>query len=194
MSGGVRRDETPADAANADPEATDGGVVDEEPRVAEGDLGATAPPEPEPGTTVIARTVTRLAVPIIMLTAVALLLQGHNLPGGGFIGGVLTATAFALLYVVFGLDFMRSELLSRTGVEMAERYRWLFSLGLALAVGSGLAPLLFGVPFLTQAVAFVEGVPLYGTLEVASAFAFDLGVYFTVVGALLTVLTVVGAE
>jgi multicomponent Na+:H+ antiporter subunit B len=54
--------------------------------------------------------------------------------------------------------------------------------------------MLFDVPFLTQAVVFVEHIPLYGELEFASALAFDLGVYFVVVGSLLTILAVVGKE
>jgi len=150
-------------------------------------------------TTVIARTVVRVVVPIILVAAVALLLEGHNLPGGGFIGGVLTVTAFALVYVVFGLEFLQAQVLG-VGVGATERhglvewYRWLFAAGLALAVGSGLVPLLFGRPFLTQGVLFLHGVPLYGELEVASALAFDFGVYFTVVGALLSILGEVGAE
>ena len=150
-------------------------------------------------TTVIARTAARVVVPIILVTSVALLLSGHNLPGGGFIGGVLTVTAFVLMYVVFGLEFLEANVLD-VGVDttgshgLVEWYRWLFAGGLALAVGSGLVPLLFGRPFLTQGVLFLEGVPLYGELEVASALAFDLGVYLTVVGALLTILGEVGAE
>ena len=149
-------------------------------------------------TTVVSRTVVRIVVPVILLTAIALLLQGHNLPGGGFIGGVLTATAFVLVYVIFGMAYL-AEILglpttSEEGHGPVTAYRWLFSVGLALALVAGIAPILVGFPFLTQAVLFVEGLPLYGELEVASALVFDLGVYFTVVGALLTILGEVGAE
>ena len=149
-------------------------------------------------TTVVSRTVVRIVVPVILLTAIALLLQGHNLPGGGFIGGVLTATAFVLVYVIFGMAYLADVLglptTSDGGHGPVSAYRWLFSAGLALALLAGLAPILVGFPFLTQAVVFVEGLPLYGELEVASALAFDLGVYFTVVGALLTILGEVGSE
>ncbi|MFB6125695.1 MAG: MnhB domain-containing protein [Halolamina sp.] len=143
-------------------------------------------------TTVILRTVTRLVVPVILVTAVALLLQGHNLPGGGFIGGVLTVTAFALVYVVFGRAYL-SDVLGTDGGAI-DYYRWLFAGGLALALGAGVVPMLLGGAFLQQGVLFVEHVPLYGELEVASALAFDLGVYGVVVGALLTVVAEVGAE
>lgn len=150
-------------------------------------------------TTVIARTVVRVVVPIILLTAIGLLFQGHNRPGGGFIGAVLTATAFVLVYVIFGMDYLQSTLLdipdtSPDGHGAVEYYRWLFAAGLTLAAGSGLVPLVVDLPFLTQAVLFLHHVPLYGEFELASAFAFDLGVYLTVVGGLLTVLGEVGHE
>nr|WP_313695962.1 MnhB domain-containing protein [Halobaculum sp. XH14] len=155
--------------------------------------------EHEHRTTVIARTVVRVTVPIILVTALAFMLQGHNQPGGGFIGGVLTTTAFVLVYVVFGMEFLQSELLEMgSGGEATDRtiglYRLLFTGGLAVAFLSGLVPMLFGLPFLTQAVLFLEGVPLYHELEVASALAFDVGVYLTVVGGLLTVLGEAGSE
>jgi multicomponent Na+:H+ antiporter subunit B len=149
--------------------------------------------------TIIAKTVTRTVVPIIAVTAVALLLQGHNLPGGGFIAGVLTATAFVLLYVIYGIEAVRRDLVVRSeGYGLlsgpTEAYARTFAAGLALALAAGIAAMLFEVPFLTQAVVFLEGIPLYGELEVASALAFDLGVYFVVVGSLLTILVVVGKE
>ncbi|PSP97942.1 sodium:proton antiporter [Halobacteriales archaeon QS_4_70_19] len=149
--------------------------------------------------TVIAKTVTRMVVPIIAVTAVALLVQGHNLPGGGFIAGVLTATAFVLLYVIYGLDTVRRTLVLRSeGYGFlsgpTESYARAFAGGLAIAVTAGIAAVAFGVPFLTQGVVFVEDIPLYGELEYASALAFDLGVYFVVVGSLLTIIAVVGKE
>lgn len=166
----------------------------------------------ESDTTVIARTVTRIVVPIILLLAVTLLLQGHNAPGGGFIAGVLTAAAFALIYIIYGLNYMETELLDRTVIPRAfpvspteeqnansttpitKEFGELFALGLALATASGLVAMLLGYEFLFQAVLYVDGVPIYHVLEFASALAFDLGVYFVVVGGLLTVLAVVGAE
>ena len=145
-------------------------------------------------TTVIARTVARTVVPIIIVVAIALFIRGHNLPGGGFIGGVLTTTAFVLVYIIFGLDYIRDEILTRPDLDMVGSYRWLFSVGLAVALFGGIAPILWGFPFLTQGVAFVKGIPLYHELEVASALVFDIGVYFVVVGGLLTVLAEVGSE
>ena len=150
--------------------------------------------------TVITRTVTRVVFPLILLTAIALLLQGHNLPGGGFIAGVLTTAAFALVYIVYGLEFLQEDLLDRTGDDTASGpaivadYLLVFAAGLTLAAGGGVVATLFDRPFLSQAVLFVHDLPLFGELELASAFVFDLGVYLVVVGALLTILAVVGDE
>jgi len=152
-------------------------------------------------TTVIARTVARVVFPIIVVTAIALLLQGHNLPGGGFIAGTLTAAAVGLVYVIYGLDHLEQELLGRPPsvpftdeAGITREYGSLVTTGLALAAGGGAVAILFGDAFLTQAVWFFEHVPIYEEFEVASALAFDLGVYAVVVGALLTILAVVGAE
>ena len=152
--------------------------------------------------TVIARTVTRTVVPLIFVTAIALLLQGHNLPGGGFIAGVLTVTAFALIYVIYGLDYLEEELLERNREPLlesirhgiVENYQFAFALGLGVAAVAGLVPLLFDQNFLYQTFWVLHHLPIYGELHVASALAFDLGVYFVVVGALLTILAVVGSE
>jgi multicomponent Na+:H+ antiporter subunit B len=151
--------------------------------------------------TVIARTITRVVVPLILVTAIALLLQGHNQPGGGFIAGVLTVTAFALTYIIYGLDYIRTELLDQqvpaTGAVESTLVRDLgpvFGVGLLIAAAGGLVAIGLGFPFLTQAVLFIEHVPLYEELELAGALVFDLGVYLVVVGALLTILAVVGLE
>lgn len=151
-------------------------------------------------TTVIMRTTARVVVPIILVVSLSLFLQGHNLPGGGFIGGVLTTTAFALIYIAYGLDFPRilghtlepTETVFEDPVVTA--YRRTFVFGLVVAVGGGLVPLLFELPFLSQTHATLTQVPIYHELELASALVFDLGVYLVVVGGLLTVLSVVGAE
>ena len=153
-------------------------------------------------TTVIFRTVTRFVVPIILLVSIALFLQGHNRPGGGFIAGVLTTSAFALIYVAYGLDYLEEEVLGREVGNPIEHlshgvvtdYRRLLSIGLAIAAGTGLVAVGLGYAFLTHDYVIVEHLPLYHEIELASAVAFDLGVYAVVVGALLTILSMVGSE
>ncbi|WP_135829477.1 MnhB domain-containing protein [Halorussus halobius] len=153
-------------------------------------------------TTVITKTTARVVAPIVFVVALSLLLQGHNLPGGGFIGGVLTVAGVALIYVAYGLDFVESGVLGReveqgTGVlghRSVAAFQRTFALGLVLAVASGVAGLAFDEPLMSQTFVVVESVPLYHEVELASALVFDVGVYAVVVGALLTVLSVVSAE
>jgi multicomponent Na+:H+ antiporter subunit B len=161
--------------------------------------------------TVILRTATRLVIPIVIVVSIALFLQGHNAPGGGFIAGVLSAAGLALIYIAYGLDFLEEDVLGREGGGGREEshirhgvvddYRRLFAVGLALAAGSGVAsivvaPALYGYRgnFMEQGFLKLHDLPLFGEMELASAVVFDLGVYLVVVGALLTVLSVVGAE
>ncbi|PSQ25835.1 sodium:proton antiporter [Halobacteriales archaeon QS_9_68_17] len=153
-------------------------------------------------TSTIMKTTARIVVPIVFVVAISLLLQGHNLPGGGFIGGVLTTGAFALIYVAHGLDYLEVGVLGRDvepGAGVFEHrtvtaYERAFILGLAIAIGSGFAALLFGEPFLSQTYEIVHDVPIYHEIELATALVFDVGVYLVVVGGLLTILSVVGAE
>jgi multicomponent K+:H+ antiporter subunit A len=67
-------------------------------------------------------------------------------------------------------------------------HRRVIGAGLLIAAGTGAASLLTGAPFLTSAHGEAH-VPLLGALPVASAMAFDLGVYLTVVGAVLLTLS-----
>ena len=157
--------------------------------------------------TVVLRTVARVVVPLGIVVSFAFFLQGHDLPGGGFVAGVLTASAVALAYLAYGVEGVEVDVLGRdvrpVG-EAADRvvvgdYQSLTAVGLGLVAAVGVAAIVYGVlagtpiPFLTQA--HVEiALPLYGHVELASATVFDLGVYAVVVGALLTTLAVVGGE
>ena len=152
-------------------------------------------------TTRIMRMTARVVVPIVLVLAISLLLQGHNLPGGGFIGGVLTVIAFTLIYVAYDLDYLEVGVLGRevdpaVGIyehRTVATYRRLFIAGLVVVVASGLGALVFGEPFLSQTFTHLY-LPLFGDVELASATIFDIGIYAVVVGGLLTIFSVVGAE
>lgn len=148
------------------------------------------------------KTTARVVVPIILVVAISLLLQGHNLPGGGFIAGVLTTAAFALIYIAHGLDYLDAGVLDREvdpgrgifELRTVTAYRRTFVFGLILAVGSGLASIAVDEPFLSQSHTVVEPVPIYHEIELTTGLVFDIGIYCVVVGGLLTILSVVGAE
>lgn len=153
-------------------------------------------------TTIIAKTVTRAVVPIILVVSIAFFLQGHNLPGGGFIAGVMTAVGFGLIYIVYSIDYLEDHVLRQTDKaglgqfqhSILEDYRLFTGIGLTVAVGTGLTALMFDLPFLSHDYWILKHLPVYGEFEVASAFFFDLGVYIVVTASLLTILSVVGEE
>ncbi|KXB07421.1 hypothetical protein AKJ52_00285 [candidate division MSBL1 archaeon SCGC-AAA382C18] len=54
------------------------------------------------GMTLIVKTVIRLLFPILLLFGSYVIVHGHITPGGGFPGGVIIATAVAMLVLGFG--------------------------------------------------------------------------------------------
>jgi len=136
-------------------------------------------------TTLIAKTVTKACVPIAILFSISLLLAGHNNPGGGFIGGVMFASAISLVYVVFGLDYIKSIC----------NCKWekFFALGLIISASTGFGAILFGHNFLRST--FMElHIPLIGEIELVSAGIFDIGVYFVVFGSILYIFKSTGDD
>ncbi|MFN3610618.1 monovalent cation/H+ antiporter subunit A [Tepidimonas sp.] len=134
------------------------------------------------------RVAASVVLPVAMVVAVYIFMRGHNMPGGGFIAGLVTAVALVLQSMVMGQE--RAEALLRTGG--GRRFvRWIGS-GLTIAGLTGAGAFLFGRPFLTSAHGHPQ-VPLLGELPLASAALFDLGVYSTVVGATLLTISVLGA-
>jgi multicomponent Na+:H+ antiporter subunit B len=128
---------------------------------------------------IILRTAVRWISPLLLLFSLFLLLRGHNEPGGGFGGGLIAATAFALS--VFGYDLGTAKRLLRFHPLT------LVMAGIALALASGLLAFLRGDPFLTG---IWREVPITAslTLELGSPVLFDVGVYLAVIGATLTML------
>jgi multicomponent Na+:H+ antiporter subunit B len=130
----------------------------------------------------ILSTAARLLMPLILALSVFVFFRGHNEPGGGFIGGLLAATAFALLEKAEGLEAAKKALRVHPQALAA------FGLGCALASGiwGGFAfgHFLKGVwPLLTvDAEGHKEGLP------VGSIMLFDFGVYLVVLGSVCGIL------
>lgn len=132
---------------------------------------------------VILSMVARLILPIALMVSAYIFLRGHNLPGGGFIAGLITAVALTLQYMAGGLVWAQERMLTH--------FRPLIGGGILIATGTGLASWLFGYPFLTSTFGHLHW-PIIGEFELASAMLFDLGVYTTVVGATLLILANLG--
>ncbi len=134
------------------------------------------------------RVAASVVLPVALVFTVYIFMRGHNMPGGGFIAGLITAVALVLQFMAMGQDQAESYLRAEGGRRFV---RWIGT-GLSIAGLTGAAAFLFGRPFLTSAHGHPH-VPLLGELPFASAAMFDLGVYFTVVGSTLLTISVLGS-
>ncbi len=122
----------------------------------------------------------RPLLPLALTVAVYIFLRGHNLPGGGFVAGLVTGVALILQSLARGFSFAEDRL--------PRNYPPFLGLGLAFASGIGLISWFFSRPFLTSAHGHVH-IPLLGDIELGSVLIFDLGVYLVVVATVLLILT-----
>lgn len=128
-------------------------------------------------------TISRPLLPLALLIAVYIFLRGHNLPGGGFVAGLITSVALVLQYVASGVGWVHSR--------MPGDYHPVVALGVLLAGMTGVGSWAFGYPFLTSSFTYVS-LPVIGKFELATAMLFDTGVFLTVVGATLLMLANLG--
>lgn len=119
----------------------------------------------------ILRTVSRLMMPLLLLLSIYMLLRGHNLPGGGFIGGLLASSAIILQIVAFGPKTARRIL--------PINYLLLAAFGVFFGAIWGLPAMVAGAPYMQ---AFWLPDPIPGVGKIGTPVLFDIGVYFTVIG------------
>jgi len=135
---------------------------------------------------VILQTVTKIVSFIILTFSIYIFFAGHNNPGGGFIGGLMTASAIVLLYLAFDLEGMRKII----PIDFIK----LTALGLLIAVVTGIGSFVFNEPFLSHTYDYFD-LPLFGEqTELATALLFDIGVYFTVIGVTMTIILSIGED
>lgn len=121
----------------------------------------------------------RLLLPIIGVVAMYFFMRGHNLPGGGFVAGLIFAVAIILQYMLAGTAWVESHL-------RIQPHRWI-PIGLWFAALTGIGAWFVGYPFLTSHTAHLY-LPILGEVHVPSAFVFDLGVFTVVVGSTMLIL------
>jgi multicomponent Na+:H+ antiporter subunit A len=144
--------------------------------------GRTLAPERR---SIIFEVVTRLIFHSMIVFSVYLLLAGHNLPGGGFAGGLTAGLALTIRYLAGGRFELREAAPISAGM--------LLGTGLATAAAAGFVPLLLGGQvFQSTVIGF--WLPLFGDIKFVSSTIFDVGVYLVVVGLALDVLRSLGAE
>jgi multicomponent Na+:H+ antiporter subunit B len=136
-------------------------------------------------TSLILSTAARYLLPLLLLFSLFILVRGHNEPGGGFIGGLIAAAAFSLNAIAFDARSTRRTL--RVDPRM------LISVGLSVALVSGIISLLYREPFMTGTW-FSIFIPGLEQLDFGTPLLFDCGVYLLVVGVALTMILTLAEE
>ncbi|NRG19427.1 Na+/H+ antiporter subunit B [Rhizobiales bacterium] len=127
--------------------------------------------------TVIFRTIAPYLSALMVLFSVFVLLRGHNEPGGGFIGGLIAASAFAIYGIACGVAAVRRAIIFH---PMS-----LSAFGLFIAGLSGLPSLFMRQPFMTSQWWYIH---IFGVeIPLSTPLIFDVGVYFVVVGAISSI-------
>jgi multicomponent K+:H+ antiporter subunit A len=130
----------------------------------------------------------RWVMPMALVVTAYVFWRGHGLPGGGFIAGLIASVALVMQYMALGQQ--RAEVLLHAAA--GRRFvRWV-GLGLGVAWLTGVGAFVIGRPFLTSAHGH-PALPIVGEVPLATAALFDLGVFITVVGATMLMLSVLGA-
>ena len=132
---------------------------------------------------ILLASISQSLLPLALMVSFYIFLRGHNLPGGGFIAGLVTAVAFILQYIAHGSNWIAERL--------TINYRKIIASGIAISLFTGVGSWFFGKPFMTTWFDYFD-IPFIGKIELASALMFDLGVYITVVGATLMILASLG--
>jgi multicomponent K+:H+ antiporter subunit A len=131
------------------------------------------------GYLMVAGVYLKFLLPFMYLTAAYFFLRGHNLPGGGFVAGLVFSVAIIVQYMLAGTMWVEARVTLRP-------HRWI-AYGLLIACLTGAGSFLLGYPFLTSHTAHIH-LPVLGELHLPSAFFFDLGVFVVVVGTTMLIL------
>lgn len=126
---------------------------------------------------IILKTATNYLIPLLLLFSVFILLRGHYLSGGGFVGGLIASIAFVLHS--FAYTTKETLLLFKFTPQT------LIPIGLSLSLISGMMPVFLGKPFMTSL--WLDS-PIAVIGSVGTTLFFDLGVYLVVVGVVLTIM------
>ncbi|WEX07755.1 Na+/H+ antiporter subunit B [Chelativorans sp. AA-79] len=127
--------------------------------------------------TLIFRTTAPYLASLMVLFSIFVLLRGHNEPGGGFIGGLIAASAFAIYGIACGVSPVRRALYFHPMSISA--------FGLLVSACSGIVSLFAGVPFLTGV--WTEIYLLGQAVDISTVLFFDIGVYLVVVGSITSI-------
>ena len=119
---------------------------------------------------------TRVMMPVALMTGFYIFLRGHNEPGGGFIAGLVVSIAVVMQYMASGFSWASARL--------RYPYHGIIGAGVLVAGLTGIGSWFVAKPFLTSDFTYVR-IPPFQEFELATAALFDLGVFLAVVGAVM---------
>jgi multicomponent Na+:H+ antiporter subunit B len=128
--------------------------------------------------TVIFRTLAPFLASLMLFFSMFVLLRGHNDPGGGFIGGLIAASAMAIYSLAVGVAEARKALRLHP-LAIA-------GFGVFIAGFSGLLSAFADVPYLTGLWPDLY-LPDGTNLAISTPLIFDIGVYLAVFGVMTTI-------
>jgi multicomponent Na+:H+ antiporter subunit A len=121
----------------------------------------------------------------ILVLSLYFLFAGHNLPGGGFVGGLMAGAAVSLRYVTGGAHAVRTTFRVPSHVVLG--------LGLLMSASTAFVPVLLGGSILEHGEREFN-FPIFGDVKFVSALPFDIGVYLVVVGLVLMAFAAFGDD
>ena len=125
------------------------------------------------------KVASRAMLPFALMIGVYIYLRGHNLPGGGFVAGLVFAFAWIIQYLASGYAWIHHR-------KRLDGHA-ILGAGVLMASATGAGSWLAGRPFLTSNYTYVTLPPLE-PIELATASLFDLGVFLCVLGAVMLIL------
>lgn len=124
-------------------------------------------------------SITKISTFIILTFSIYLFFAGHHNPGGGFIGGLVTASVIVLLFLAYDVETVK--------IYIPIDFKMMTALGVILAVLTGMGSFIFDAPFLSQTFGYFD-IPFFGNVELATAVLFDVGVAMAVIGTAVTII------
>lgn len=117
----------------------------------------------------------RYLTPLLVGLSLVVLYRGHNAPGGGFIGGLMAASAIGFYSIAFGP--------AKTREILPWKPHRLMAVGVLVSLIAGVWGWFYNKPFLSG---------LWGDfgIKLGTPLLFDLGVYITVIGVTVSMLLV----
>lgn len=134
---------------------------------------------------VLLETISMIIITIILTFGFYIFFSGHNGPGGGFIGGLVFASAFILMFLTFDSERIKKI--------VPINFNYIIITGSFLTLFILLLPLVLGDALLTQYDQYLN-LPFLGEIHVSTISIFEFGILLTVVGVVMTILLTISGD